>query len=549
MLLPTALFVSALALSPHSASTDLDYVTQHYDNLRTGWYQYETQLTTASVSSGKFGIVATLPVDGNVYAQALYVQDVNMSSGTHNVLIVATENDSVYAFDADSYVQLWHASFTNPSQGIGPAAGGRCKQIQPYVGVSSTPVIDPNSGTIYAVAKTQQTLGTKTTYANTLHALSLATGQDSVAPVLITGSVTLSNGKKDTFNQIERNRPGLLLANGNVYVGMGSNCDEKGLVVHGWMFAYHTPSLTPAGVFNTSVDVGSRKYLATIWQSTYGIAADQNGSVYYATGNGAFDADSGGGNYGDAVMRMSPGLAVQDWFRPYDLVVDNDNDLGSGGVMLLPPQSGSYPNMAVAAGKQKAIYLLNRDHLGGFTPSGPDNVLYEVPFTGGGVLGGPAYYADATGSYVYYARNGAPLTAYALTSVPTPQLTPTSSTSTIFECGGTIPAVSSNGQQSGSGIVWAVIRAQYRGAKTRPLTLAAYDADNLSQMIYSGGFDIWQNPSGHAMLTPTIANAKVYVGGWSSVTVFGLQGSARHRAHPAVPRPRSGQTPGRQAPP
>jgi len=522
--------VLGAVVTKSTASTGADYLTFHYDNLRTGWYPHETRLTQASVSSGGFSIVATLAVDGNVYAQPLYVRGVHMASGTHNVLIVASEYDSVYAFDADSYALLWHTSFSNPSLGIGPASSGECNQIAPWIGVSSTPVIDAAAGVVYVVAKTQQGSRPNAIFANTLHGLSLETGLDITAPVLITGSVRGSDGKKLAFEQIQRNRTGLLLSRNRLYVGMGSNCDGSGGVVHGWVFAYSVPALTPAGVFNTATDVAST-YLATLWQSTYGIAAAPDGSIFFATGNGAFDAYPTGNDYGDSVLRLTPALHVLDYFRPYNLAIEDDNDLGSGGVMLLPPRPGSLPDLALAAGKQGALYLLDRDHLGAFTPSGPDDVPAEIPFTGPGVFGGPAYFADATGASVYYALGDSPLVAYRLGTSP-PTLTASSQTATTFPWGGTIPSVSSNGGRAGTAIVWAVVRSQNTGPSAPPLVLAAYDADDLSRTLFAGAFGAWQNAIGHAMLTPTIADGKVFVGGSASVTVFGLPAATRSRARP-----------------
>ncbi|MBV9103023.1 MAG: hypothetical protein JO060_05485 [Candidatus Eremiobacteraeota bacterium] len=498
----------------------VDVLTFHNDSLRTGWNSAETRLTQATVSSSQFGVRATLAVDGNVYAQPLYVHGAMILGATHNVLIVATENDSVYAFDADTGATLWHTSFIDPTRGITAAPGGTCKQIQPWVGISSTPAIDRATQRIYVVAKTERTAGSKVIDANTLHALSLATGQDAVPPVLITGSARLSDGSRVRFDQtLDRNRPGLLLSRSNVYVGMGSNCDDDGDAVHGWVFAYRARSLKRVAVFNTTTDV-ARIYLATLWQSTYGLAADQNGSVYFATGNGAFDAYPSGNNYGDSVLRLSETLRVQDYFRPYYLPIQSDDDLGSGGVMLLPPQPGSFPNEAVVAGKHGAIELMDRDHLGEYTPSGPDHVLFELPYPGS-VYGGPAYFADALGTFVYYAIGPESLQAYALTTSP-PALTLSSLTATEFPFGGTIPSVSSNGTRPGTGIVWAVVRARYTGPSSTPLMLAAFDADDLSRQLFAGPFGVWQNPQGFPMLTPTIADGKVFVGGSATVTVFGL---------------------------
>src|ERR1700722_5625292 len=237
------MIATAVLAFPAASQPGANYVTQHYDNGRTGWYPYETVLTQANVTPSRFGIVGQLTVDGDVYAQPLYVQNVRIGSATHNVLLVATEYDSLYAFDADSDALLWQRSFIDPSHNLYPASN-TCSQIQPWLGIASTPGGDPSSGTIYLVAKTMQRSNLKfAATANPLHSGSIRSGLDVVAPRFITGKVKMSDGSTDTFDQMERNRPALLLANGRIYIGMGSNCDDEPQIVHGWVFAYDAPSL------------------------------------------------------------------------------------------------------------------------------------------------------------------------------------------------------------------------------------------------------------------------------------------------------------------
>jgi hypothetical protein len=314
-----------------------------------------------------------------------------------------------------------------------------------------------------------------------------------------------------------------LLSQGRVYVAFTPMCDGPKLAGHGWLFAYHASDLSPAGLFATTTDVNATEYRAGIWQSTFGLGGDQNGSVYCATANGAFDAYPAGNNYGDTVLRLGSDLTVKDYFTPYNeaTLEQHDYDFGSGGVMLLPNQPGSYPHLAVAAGKSTAIYLLNRDNLGKFTPSGPDRVLQALAFSGVGVWGGPAYFADATGTFVYYALEGGPLVAYRLSTSPSPRLAAASQSPNLFPgVGGTTPAVSSSGPTAGTGIVWATTRPDH--SSTNPIALYAYDADDLSRILFAGTVGPWTYPKGSPFLTPTIANGKVFVGGQTSLTVFGI---------------------------
>ena len=508
------------------ASQPPSVVTYHSDNLRTGWNSQETILTQAAVASTKFGVVQQFTVDGTVDAQPLYYPNLVVSgSGKHNVLIVATEHDSVYAFDADTFTQLWHTSFSIPSQNIGPepSTDTNCKVVQPWIGISSTPVIDPATQTLYVMAKTVQTQGSTTTYFQTLHALSLATGTDKVPPVIVAGSFKLSNGQTLTFTASNTyDRAGLLIANGAVYSAFSTTCDGRPTVGHGWVFSYAEKDLSPAGGFNTTLDTTQSEFRGSIWQSSYGIAGDATGNVYFVTANGAFDAFPTGENYGDSVVRMSPSLTVQDYFTPFNeaYLEQNDLDFGSGGVMLLPDQPGTYPHLAVAAGKSTAIYLLNRDDLGEFTPSGPDRVLQTIPFSGNGVWGGPAYFADASGTYVYYALQG-PMMALRLATTPAPMLTVSSQTQTLFNgYGGTIPAVSSNGTVAGSGVVWATTRPG-RGLPG-PVFPTAFNADDLSQRLFVGLASFRRQTHGSPFVTPTIARGRVFVGGEGVVTAFGL---------------------------
>jgi hypothetical protein len=511
---------------PDKAKAAAAVLTYHSDNLRTGWNPNETQLTPKTVASSKFGFLQLVATDGLVSAQPLYVPNVTLpAGGKHDLLIVATEHDSVYAFDASTLGQLWHTSFSIPSQGIGPQpdSSSSCKVVAPWIGVSSTPAIDPVAQVVYVVAKTAQTQGSTTTYFQTLHALSLKTGTDVVAPVVITGTFELSGGQPITFDpEHTYDRAGILLQNGVVYTAFSTMCDGMKTSSHGWAFAYSAATLAPTGSFNTTLDSTGYEFRGSVWQSTYGIAGDAEGNVYFVTGNGAFDAYPGGANYGDSVLKMGPQLTVDDYFTPYNesQLEMADLDLGSGGVMLLPDQPGSVPHIAVAGGKATALYLLNRDDLGEFTPSGPDHVLQSIPFSGSGVWGGPAYFSDKEGAYIYYALTGGPLTSYHLSTGP-PRLTPVASTALTFGgVGGTIPTISSNGEKPASAVAWAITRPA-KGSSAS-ITLVAFDATKLGTQLFAGTIGAWGNDRSTPFLAPMVAAGRVYVGGPAGVSVFGL---------------------------
>ncbi len=498
------------------------YYTYHYDSGRTGWNPNETALTDTNVASSRFGLVRTFPTDGVVYAQPLYVPNLPVASGSHNVAIIATENDSVYAYDADTGALIWHRGFTDPSNGVtavSPASVGYCDQIAPTIGISSTPVVDPKTLTLYVVDKIQVTQNGTTTYHNRLHALDLHTGADRIAPADIGGSVKLSDGTVDTFAaKWQQNRAGLVLANGSVYVGFGSSCDQNAKAVHGWMFAYATSHLTLDKIFNTTTTAAS-SYLGSIWQSTYAPAVDSAGSLYFTTGNGAFDAARGGRDYGESVLRTTSQLAVADYFAPSNeaALSNSDEDVGSTGVMLVPDSSGSKTPLAISGVKSGTLYLLDRGALGEFNPKG-DKVIQELALSSGGgdaLYGGPAYYPG----YVYWGTSDAPMDALALTVAPTAHLSLASHTANNFNGeGGEIPAVSSNGMRAGTAIVWATSRPPHGSF----VTLYAYDATNLAKMLFAGQGGRWEASAG-AFLTPTIADGHVFVGGAGyGVAEFGL---------------------------
>lgn len=500
-----------------------DYTTYHYDNARDGWNPYETTLSPSNVNSANFGLLFSLAVDGNAYAQPLYMQGLTIGGRVHNVLLAATENDSVYAFDADTGLLLWHTQLTNSALGTYPVSSSdvsNCPGISPSIGITGTPVIDPSSNTLYVVATLKQRSGTITTFHQLLHALNILTGLDQPgSPIEIAATARLSDGTLVQFNPRWQNqRAGLALNGGVLYVGYASHCDYSATIARGWLLAYNASTLQQLAVFNTVGDP-STDDLSSIWGSGFAPAIGPSGSVYFATGNGIFNVFSGGLDYGDSVLRLTASLQVTDYFTPYDQSALNsqDNDLGSGGFMLLPTQKGSYPYIAVMAGKEGVVYLLNRAHLGKYTPGGPDAVLQELSI--GRLWGGPAYFGANGNQLIYYAGNQDNLRAFLLSGNP-PRMTVSSTSSGTYPDGGAIPSVSSNGSKLNTGIVWTTTRS---GSATTPIYLIAYNAANVSQELFSAAAGPWPNIHGRPFMTPTIVNGKVYIGTANSVAVFGLK--------------------------
>jgi hypothetical protein len=500
-------------------------LTYHNDNLRTGQNINETILTPANVNSKTFGKLFSLPVDGQVFGQPIYMPGVTVGTQVHNLLFVATENDSVYAWDADtaSTTPVWRTSFINSANGVtaipcGEAASGDCATIYPSFGITSTPVIDPSTGTLYVVAATKEVSGSTTNYLYRLHALSVTTGQEKFGgPVVIqatSGSVTL-------VPKQHIQRPALLLVNGVVYIGFGSHGDMTPW--YGWLIGYNSSTLQQVLVFNTAPNAGG----ASIWQSGGGPAADASGYIYFNTGNGGFDADTGGSDYGDSVVKLSSGGVVQDYFTPSDQasLASSDNDLGSSGLVLLPDQPGTFAHVLITGGKQGVIYSVDRDtgSMGKFNSSTNQNIQSLAALTtgpsSGGLFGSPAYWNE----YVYFSAWNDFIKAF---HVSNGVLAQTSLSSITLAFPGSTPSVSSNG--TSNGIVW-VIQANIPNDTviTNPPTavLRAYDATNLANELYDSTQAAGnRDAAGGAVkfAVPTIVNGKVYLGNSNQVTVYGI---------------------------
>jgi hypothetical protein len=502
-----------------------DVLTYHNDNARTGQTLHEEVLSPSSVVTNHFGLLWTLPTDGKVDAQPLYAAGVSIQGqGGRNVLIVATEHDTVYAFDADSTNIFWQVSMLGSNEVPSDARG--CGQVKPEIGVTATPVIDrqlgPN-GTIFVVAMSKIRYPT---YFQRLHALDLATGRDLVPPVVVAATYpgtgdNSTNGRVVFDAKQYKERPGLLLVNGVVYTAWSSHCDIRPYT--GWIMGYDEKTLAQTSVLN----VTPNGYDGAIWMAGDGLAADTNGNIYFLDANGRFDTTltTGGlpinGDYGNAFMKLSTisnALAVADYFNMSDTVRESseDKDLGSGGELLLPDMvdgQGHTRQLAVGAGKDAIIYLVDRNNMGKFSPD--TNAIHQLVdgALDGEVFSMPAYFNGT----LYYGAVGDSLKAFpfhkALLGAASSQSTGT------FDSPGTTPSVSANGDSNGdsNGIVWAT-------ENITPIVLHAYSAGNLAVELYNsnqaGARDHFG--SGNKFITPTIASARVYVAGTDSVGVFGL---------------------------
>ena len=486
-------------------------LTWHNDNSRTGQYLKETTLTTSNVNSTKFGKKFTLSVDGQIFAQPLYVASVKVAGVTHNVVYVATENDSVYAFDASGSptTPLWHTSFTSSTAVAVPCGDLNNCQISPVVGITGTPVIDGTTNTLYVVAFTKE----NGSYFQRLHALDITSGAEKFGgPVVISASVTGtgsgSSGGTVSFNALLQNqRSALLLSNGVVYITWASFGDLGNY--HGWVIGYGASSLARVSVFNDTPN-GSQ---GGIWHSAGGLSADSSGNVFLVTGNGTFDVNNGGIDYGDSFLKLNSTLTVQDYFTPdNESTLDTDDiDLGSSAALILPKQGGTFPDEVTGAGKQGIIYLVNRDSMGKFN-TGSNNVIQTITGSTAGYFSSPAYFNNA----VYYSGQGDHVDRYTLTKGALSK-TPASKSSKTLTAGGT-PSVSANG--TANGIVW-VIDASGKSKSTAQLH--AYKASNLATELYNSQQNASRDTLGKGtrFSVPTIANGHVYVGGVSSLFIFG----------------------------
>ncbi len=541
-----AAFACIVLLSCASAVSQnkIGVFTQQYNPARTGANRNETKLTLKNVNSTSFGKVFSYSVDGQIYAQPLYVYGVNIpGKGKHNVVYVETQFDSVYAFDADGLVStpLWQDSFIDLAHGVEPVPCGTdgagsdisCG-VYPYYGITGTPVIDPSTNTMYLVARTFN-VNTNTGY-QTLHALDIATGAEKFGgPVQISGSVpgsgSGSRGGTVSFSELaDIQRPGLLLLNGTVFIGWAG-------AEHGWIMAYNAKTLLQTGIF-TSTPNAER---GGVWQAGNGLASEGT-YVYASSGDGMFDANTGGADYGDSLMKFDQTLTILDYFTPLDqdCRLQNDFDLASSGPVILPVQTGSkHPYQIITSGKGGSpcdasgfspIYLADRTNLGKYNAQ-QDNVLQEVSGSPTGYWSSPAYWDNGTEGAVYYAGttqegvSGDSLKMY-IRKQGVISSTPLSQSSNIFPIGAT-PSVSSNGNQNG--IVWAIERPDFLSISPgqQPAVLYAYNATNVTNAIYNSATNATRDQGGCAnkFAVPMVANGRVYVGTQNELDIFGLLGA------------------------
>lgn len=508
----------ALADNP-AALSNVRVLTYHNDVSRSGLNPEEKILTPANVSSDSFGKVGFLSVDGLVDAQPLYVSNVAVAGHSHNVVFAATEHDSVYAFDADNFAQLWHVSVLGANET--PSDDRGCAQVSPEIGITATPVIAFNTGgrgLMYLVAMSKDKDGN---YFQRLHALDITTGGEvagSPATIAATFPNLLGN---ITFDPKEyKERASLLFWDGKIYTSWASHCDNGRYT--GWVMGYSAATLEQASVLNVTPN-GSD---GAIWMSGAGPAADAQGNIYLLDGNGTFDngLNTAGfpinGDFGNGFLKLSANannLTVADYFEMHNTNAESnaDRDLGSGGALVLPDlqdSSGKTWQLAVGAGKDGHIYVVNRNSMGKFN-SKQDNAIYQEVDHAlvGGVYAMPAYF----GSTVYFGAVGDALKAFSIVNaklVPTP----TSMTSTKFAYPGTTPSISANG--AADGIAWAV---ESRGSDAG--VLHAYEASNLANELYnSNRSGVRDNFADNKFIAPMIANGKVFIGTPTGVAVFGL---------------------------
>jgi hypothetical protein len=498
-----------------------DVTTFHNDNLRTGQNLTETKLIPANLSSQTFGLLRNLSVDGKVDAEPLYLSQLPVAGSFYNVAFVATEHGSAYAFDSDTGAQLWKVSLLGA--GESPSDDRGCGQVSPEIGVTSTPVIDRAAGqhgTIYIVAMSKK----GSSYFQRIHALDVTTGGEllggpTTVQATYPGAGANSSGGQVVFDAKQyKERAGLLLLNGVIYTSWASHCDINPYTA--WIIGYHQSDLLQASVLNLTPNGNE----GSIWQSGGGPAADAQGNIYLLMANGSFETtlDASGfpnkQDYGNGFVKISTTggtLQVADYFNMSNTTSESnaDADLGSGGAMVLPDAtfgSAGTLQLAVGAGKDGNIYVVDRNNLGKFSPSS-NNVYQELPGAlPNGVWGVPAYFNNA----IYFCDVNSTLKSFAILNGKLS--TASVHTAASFTYPGALPGISANG--TSNGIVWAI-------ENTGTAVLHAYSASDLTKELYNSnqaanGRDHFGG--GNKFITPMIADGKVFAATTNSVAVFGL---------------------------
>jgi uncharacterized protein (TIGR03437 family) len=505
----TRFVLAVIFILPLAAQVSV--LTFQYDNTRAGANQHETVLTPVNVNSTSFGKLFANAVDGYIYGQPLYLPNVAIpGQGTRNVVYVATQRDSVYAFDADTQASpLWQVNFLGPGASTVPNGDVGCSQIVPEIGITSTPVIDADAGTIYVVAMTKESGN----YVHRLHALDVTTGAERQgSPVLIQATYpgTADGGGTVTFQPRNyKQRPGLLLLNGIVYLAWSSHCDIGRY--HGWLMGYDARTLRQVSVYNNTPNGNQGSF----WHGGAAPAVDENGNIYLVAGNGTFDFAGGGPDLGEAYIKLAgDGLTVRDYFAPFNYATLNQRDLdvGSAGVALLGDEAGSdaHPRLMAGAGKEGRLYLLDRDNLGKWRNATADSQIVGSSGANaiGGLFGNPAYFNHS----IYFCGSGDNLKAYSVWNAVLSS-GPSSTSAARFAAPGCLPTVSSAGQSNA--IVWVLDASNM---------LHAYDARNLGNELYNSNQNAARDALGRYVkfTVPMVANGKVYAGTQNSLVVYGV---------------------------
>ena len=506
-----------------STSVAAQVLTSQYDNLRTGTTLGEKILTPQNVNANQFGKLGAYKVDGAVYAQPLFIPSVEIpGKGKYNVIFVATEHDSVYAFDAERTgdAPLWQVSLLDKKRGDEPlsARDVQCPFIQPEIGITSTPVIDLKTGTLYVLARTKIShTFNASEYSQHLHALAITTGVEKFGgPKLIAATVpgkgAGSAGGQVHFDALLENpRASLVLVKGAVILTWASSCDRA--PYHGWVMAYDAETLAEKAVLNVTPD-GEE---GGIWASDTGPGVDGSGNIYVPTGNGTFNAATGGRDYGDSVLKIAvdgSSLVIRDYFTPYDQahLSNTDADVGSSGPTLLPDQPGPHRHLLLQPTKGAEIYVIDREEMGQFHSEG-DAVVQRIGMRGGG-YGAMAYW----NGHVFFACSDDYLRDYAIEKG---HLTLSKTSRMKFANPGATPSVSASNAENA--VVWAVATRTWNGEEQRAV-LYAFDGKNIEQPVYTSEQNSARDRAGLAtrFVIPVVVNGRVYVGARGEVDVYGL---------------------------
>jgi hypothetical protein len=533
--------VTAVVLFTGCQPTPQAVTTYHYDNKRTGWNSNETTIDASNV--GRLDVQHVVSLDDQVDAQPLVVPGLasigNLGTGGHDVVYVATENNSVYAIDVVSGVVLAQRNLGAPVP-----TPLNCPNNGPNVGIDSTPVIDTGTNTMYLI-----TYGLEDQVpVHRLHALDITTLTDRMPPVQVVASHVLTNGDFAAFDsRFERQRAGLLIANGNIYAGFASYCDFEQGRSRGWILGWQEKTLSPLPANELTNQLAfspDQFFLSGVWMSGYGLAADSEGFIYAVTGNsdlchtppsttntcGPSGSTYGNSNFSETVVKLKPDLTgLVDLFTPSNVAdLDfNDTDFGAGGALIVPDQNGPVPHMVAAAGKDGRLFVLNADKLGGFTPGGPDNDLTEQDI--GGCWCGQSFYQDAGAGGVIVSSGGANVTLWRIQTSPTVTLISNGSSRQLFvpTPNGPDPGFFTTVSSAGAGpgvIIWAVSRPNFGATGVRLFAFSdATDSTGQLTLLRTLPGGIWPFPGANANIVPVVANGRVFVASYEMLMIFGLQ--------------------------